>query len=195
MKLLWLGVVAIVGLGAVMSLFGLQATGQLTFAQVEREQVFYADWNPCLLVRCAPGLSATYTGNNPDTGAMQCACPDGRIVETRDRTPKRIYATGQVMRDFEEVPPSAREQQMSDYCERVSVPVSEVHYRDLCNRVGTEMCCKEYGVPGCSAMDLAAWPSICLSKCIEDVRNQCRKAGRSIQRPGLQAQELAGVGP
>ncbi len=194
MKLLFLGIIAILGIGGIMILAEMPV-GYLTFTQVEREQVFYTDWNPCHIVQCSPGIRGTYMGNNPDTGAMQCLCPDGRIIQTRDRTPKRILPTGEIMRDFSEEPPTSREQQIADYCERVSVPVQDVNYRALCNTVGTEMCCKQYGVPRCSTQDIAVWPSICIHKCIEDVRNQCRKAGRSIQRAGLQAQELAKVTP
>lgn len=195
MKLLLFGIIAILGIGGIMILAETASTAYLTFSQVQREQVFYADWSPCINVKCGPGVTGKYVGNNPDTAAIQCLCPNGRIIETRDRIPKRIYATGQVLRDFTEEPPAYREQQVADYCERVQVPVEAVNYRALCNTVGTEMCCKQYGIQGCSSQDLAVWPSICIHKCIEDVRNQCRKAGRSIQRAGLQAQELARVTP
>lgn len=192
MKLLAFGIIAILGIGAIMILAETLPVGYLTFAQVEREQVFYSDWNPCFNV--CKGMTSEYVGNNPDTGATQCLCQNGKLIETRDRMPKRIYATGNVLRDFSEEPPAYRVQQVADYCERVQVPNEAVNYRALCNTVGTEMCCKTYGIQGCSSQDLAVWPSVCVSKCIEDVRNQCRKAGQS-QRQGLQINELQKVVP
>src|SRR3989344_4728371 len=114
MKLLLFGIIAILGLGGIMIIAETMPVGYLTFAQVEREQLFYTDWNPCFNVKCGPKSQSEYVGNNPDTGAIQCLCPNGRIIETRDRIPKRIYATGQVLRDFVEEPPAYRVQQMAD---------------------------------------------------------------------------------
>ena len=89
MKLLIFGIIAILGLGGIMIIAETLPVGYLTFAQVEREQVFYTDWNPCFNVKCA-GLPSEYVGKNADTGATQCLCQNGKLIETRDRTPKRM---------------------------------------------------------------------------------------------------------
>lgn len=92
MRLLALGIVAILSLGGLFVLFAEQSSvGLLTFAQLVREERFVADWNPCRVeVSCKGGI-AEYIGNTPDTGTIRCRCPDGSVKVLRDRIVKRLY--------------------------------------------------------------------------------------------------------
>ena len=92
MKFLVFGMFAILGLGSMLILATQTTTmGYLTFGQVEREQVFYTDWNPCYPIMCDHKIPATYIGHHKLTDAIQCQCPSGKIFNIRDRNPKRIF--------------------------------------------------------------------------------------------------------
>lgn len=90
-----------------------------------------------------------------------------------------LEPTGLVLRDFEENTVAyGKYTQIADHCQRVRAPV-EINRRDRCNNMGMEMCCQAYNMPGCSRIDLPERLTLCLHKCMEDIRNQCRKAGNS----------------
>ena len=99
-----------------------------------------------------------------------------------------LAPTGLILRDFEENTIAyGKYVQIADHCQRVTAPV-EIGRHDLCDSMGMEQCCKAYNMPGCSRIDLPNRLSLCLHKCIEDVRNQCRKTGLS-QHKSLQTFE------
>ncbi len=92
MKLLLFGMFAILGLGSILILATQTSPeGYLTFRQVEREQVFYTDWNPCFPITCEDNSIAQYKGHHKLTDAIQCQCPNGKTTHIRDRNPKRIF--------------------------------------------------------------------------------------------------------